>query len=929
MAHFKLHALVLCILAIVQLTGLHNALENCLSDLRSLWSPRAATGDIVLVAIDSQSLAKIGVWPWPRTVHAQLLDRLESAGVADVVFAIDFSAPSNPESDNAFAAALERAGGSVILPSFKQFLGTTGRNGIVHLNRPLPQFADHAWSAVVNVEVGPDGLVRRFPFGDMLDGTYVPSAAALLAGRHFDSRGSISLDFSIRPESIVTISYLDILNGDQAALDKLKNRKAVIGGTANELGDRFNISHGRVISGAMLQILATETILQDRGLTDSSGWLNILGVSLIVFLMVMVWSQLTASRRFLILVSISVLTEFVALLLQAELCFVLDTSLFHTVIAGYLVVLALDELNFRGVVGDIAESRFRRIAMSLGDGLACTDKNGLVTIWNPGAVAIFGYEPEEMIGEPLGKVCLTTDVTGMPTTFSLLDLPQAALQSPGGKLAELAGRRKNGETFSLEACFSSWKCSDGYQYGAVLRDISVRKREVERIRYLAKCDALTGLANRNTLNEHLGVKIENAVMDGSQIALLVMDIDKFKQVNDTLGHTFGDCLLRAFAKKLTSLVDNSTLVCRLGGDEFAIVIAGMDIAASVREIGARIRDDFARTPLRVDEHKFDINVRMGSAIFPTDCKTPEELVCNADLALYQVKIAGRGRHVSFVKGIRDAFEARLSVETGLARGSENEEFELFYQPQVNLMDGKLAGAEALIRWRHPERGLVLPADFMPIANACAVSQHIALWVMRSACQQAHLWERQGHCVRIGVNLSPSQLLTDDLATTVETILHDTGLTPSLLELEVTENILLADDDKAIEIFARIQELGVHIAFDDFGTGFASLTYLKKFPFGTLKIDRSFVRELRVNPDDAVIVRSTIGLGKMLGLSVIAEGIEDRATADLLRSMGCEEGQGYFFGHPMPAAEFERTYFSNTDAAAKEIYLPMKETAVAA
>ena len=918
MKNFKLHAIVLCVLAVLQLTGLHSTLENSLTDVRSRWFQRNVTGDIVLVAIDSQSLAKIGVWPWPRSVHAELLDRLESASVTDTVIAIDFSAPSNPEADNAFSKALERAGGSVILPSFKLSLGGTGNRDTVHINRPLPQFSTHAWSAVVNVEVGPDGLVRQYPFGDTLDGTYVPSAAALLAGRHFDSRGSISLDFSLRPESVVTIPYLDVLKGDQATLDKLKGRKVVIGGTANELGDRFNIPRGRVISGAMLQILAAETILQDRGLIHSSGFLTNVGLGLIVLLMMTSWSRLTASRRLVVLAGLSATVEIAALLLQAEFAFVLDTSLFHTVIAVYLVALAFDEINLRSVLGDIAERRFRRIAMSLGDGLACTDQNGIVTIWNPGAVSIFGYEAAEIIGEPLGRICSTTDVTGMPAAFSIFDLPQAVLQAPGGKLVELVGHRKSGDTFPLEACFSGWQGSDGCQYGAVLRDISVRKREAERIRYLAKCDTLTGLANRNTLNEYLSVKIAAAIMDNSQVALLVMDLDKFKQVNDTFGHPFGDRLLCAFAKRLTNLVDNSTLVARLGGDEFAIVIAGKDIAATIRAVAERICNHFAHTPLPVGEHQLGINVSIGSAIFPTDCNTADELLSNADLALYQVKTACRGEHVSFVRRIRDELEARLSVESGLARGSENEEFELFYQPQINLKDGKLVGAEALIRWRHPDRGLVMPADFMPIANASSVSHHIALWVMQSACRQGRRWQLQGHSVRIGVNLSPSQLLTDDLAVTVEKILRDTGLSPSLLELEVTENILLADDDKALAIFGRIQDLGVHIAFDDFGTGFASLTYLKKFPFGTLKIDKSFVRELRVNPDDAVIVRSTISLGKMLGLSVIAEGIEDEATADLLRSMGCEEGQGYYFGRPMPATEFERMFLS--DAAAMETYV---------
>jgi len=245
----------------------------------------------------------------------------------------------------------------------------------------------------------------------------------------------------------------------------------------------------------------------------------------------------------------------------------------------------------------------------------------------------------------------------------------------------------------------------------------------------------------------------------------------------------------------------------------------------------------------------------------------------------------------------------------LKEAVERQEFKLFYQPQLNLKDGRLVGAEALIRWSHPERGLVSPAEFIPVVNASSMSNDVALWVLETACRQGRLWQKKGHDIRIGVNLSPSQLQSGNLAATVGRILSETGLSPALLELEVTEGILIEDDAKALDIFRQIQELGVQIAFDDFGTGYASLSYLKKFPLNGLKIDQSFVRELRAGSDDAAIVSSTISLGKLLRLSVIAEGIEDRATADLLLSMGCEKGQGYYFGRPMPATEFEERFLS--------------------
>ena len=914
MKRYRPHFLVLCVLAAFLLTGMHNAFQDALTDMRFNWFPRQASGDIVLVAIDSPSLEAVGVWPWPRQIHAELIDKLEGAGASDIAFDVDFSSPSNPVSDQAFVDGLQRAGGSVVLASFKQAVGSGEHGTTLHVNRPLPQFGKHAWSAIVNVVAETDGLVRRYPFGDTLDGKFLPSLGALLAGRYQTTDAPLRIDFSIRSNSVPSVSYIDVLRGDPVALSMLKDRKAIIGGTAIELGDRFYVPNGRIISGALLQVLAAETILQGRALQPSSEVTTLGGLAILVLVMIALWGRSSASLRVAVLVAAAVACELGAVFLQAKFGVVVDTSIFHIVILAYLVAIALDEIDFRSLLGGIAEKRFQRIAMSLGDGLLCVDRKGLITVWNPGAEAVFGYKSEEIIGQPLDKLYAAADGSAAGAACSILELPHGALQAPGGMVMEIEGLRKNGETFPLEACFSEWQGIDGVQYGAVLRDISVRKREAERIRYLAECYTLTGLANRNTLNADLGAKLTDAKTGLTEVALLVMDLDKFKQVNDTLGHACGDQLLCAVAMRLSDIVTDAGLVARLSGDEFAIVIGGADVAERARELSKRICRAFDETPLSVGVRLLRVNISIGVAIYPKDCETAEELLGNADLALYRAKAAGRGRHYFFERWIRDELELRLTLEAGLERGAENEEFELFFQPQADLETGRLVGAEALIRWRHPDRGIVMPADFMPIANASSISDGIALWVLETACKQGRLWQRKGYNIRLGVNLSPSQLLTGDLAATVEAILRDTGFSPSLLELEVTENILLADDDGALKMFRRIQDLGVRIAFDDFGTGYASMTYLKKYPLDRLKIDKSFVLDLQANTDDAAIVRSTITLGKQLGLSVIAEGIEDRETAELLRSMGCEEGQGYYFGRPMPAEEFEQAFLSKDTPA---------------
>ena len=907
MKQYRSHLLVLCVLAVVLLSGLHNALQNALTDFRFGWVPRHASGHIVLVAIDSPSLQKIGVWPWPRKLHADLIDKLESAGATDIVFDVDFSSPSNPASDEAFVEALKKAGGSVVLPAFKQLVGNGDKT--IFVNRPLPLFGKHAWPAIVNVAVEPNGLVRRYSYGDTLEGAFLPSVGAILGGKYETKGEPLQIDFSIDANSLPTVSYVDVLRGVPAALKMLKGNKAIIGATAIELGDRFNVPNGGVIAGPILQMLAAESILQGRMLHRSSTIVTLGGLAGIVLLMMALWSRHSAGLRVVVLVGLAVAVELGATILQARLPIILDTSIWHAAIAAYLAALALDQIDFHQLLERIAEKRFQRIAMSLGDGLVCTDQNGLITAWNPGAAAIFGYQQKEIIGQPLDRICALGDGRGKFTPLSIVDLQPGALQVPGGKVMELKGRRKNGETFPLEVCFSKWQGVDGFQYGAVMRDISIRKREAEKIRYLAEHDTLTGLANRNKLHERLGESLVAARTAGHEVALLMMDLDKFKQINDTLGHACGDNVLREVAERLNGMVKDLGLVARLSGDEFAIVISGTDATDRAKALSERTSVAFSQALRSVGSRQLCVNVSIGVAVYPKDCETAEELLGNADLALYEAKAEGRGRYVFFEHRIRRELESRLSLEADLGRAVERDEFELFYQPQVNLADGQLVGAEALIRWRPFDRGLVLPNDFMPVVNGSSISDGIALWVLETACRQGHAWQKKGHNIRLGVNLSPSQFQSGDLAATVGSVLKSTGFSPWLLELEVTESILLEDDERALEIFRRVQELGVHIAFDDFGTGFASLTHLKKFPLDRLKIDKSFVHRLQPDSDDMAIVGATISLGKLLGLSVIAEGIEDGATADLLRNKGCDEGQGYYFGRPMPAAEFEQRFLS--------------------
>ena len=904
MKRYRPHILVAIALAVVLSTGWHASLRNALTDLRFAWQSRAASGNIVVVAIDAPSIEQIGVWPWPRRLHAELLHRLEAAGAQDVAFDVDFSTPSDPASDEAFVRALRDVGGSTILPSFKQ---STPNGGAVHVNRPLKPFSNQSWPALVNVAVESDGLVRRYPFGEKFGDALVPSMAVVLAGQDAGRRPPFLIDFGIHAASIPRVSYVDVLRGDTATLDKLRDKKIIIGATALELGDRFSVPNGGIISGPVLQALAAESILQNRTLRWTSDIGMVLGLGAICLMMMYSWRRLAPGVRVAILVAAGAAVELTAAFVQARWPLVIDTSLFHIAIIAYLTAIALDEIDFRSLLGRIAESRFHRIAMSLGDGLVCTDADHRITVWNPGASAIFGYMPAEIIGRPFETLCaVPANGEARP---SMGDAARQALLVPGGAVVvEFEGRRKNGETFPVEASFSGWQGTDGFQYGAILRDISVRKREAERVRYLAEHDALTGLANRNMLHAGLAGLIATAERRSSDVALLVLGLDGFQQINDMLGHSAGDLVLRAVAERLRNEVDGKAIVARLSGDEFAIALDCAEAGEPIAEFAERIARAF-EAPLVTGTRQHRVRISIGVALYPDGGQNADDLLSNAHLALSRAKATRRGSHVIFESAIRQELENRLRLESELALAADRGEFELFYQPQVRLADGSLVGAEALIRWRHPVRGYVSPGEFMPVVNTSALSERIASWVMETACRQARAWELSGNSVRVAINLSPSQLDDGDLAHSVAALLEATGLTPSLLELEVTEDILLHDEGRVLDMFKRIQQLGVRVLFDDFGTGYASLSYLKKFPLDGLKIDRSFVLDLLADSDDAAIVGSTIGLSKQLGLSVVAEGIENRATADFLVSMGCEEGQGYFFGRPMPAEAFNRQFLA--------------------
>ena len=394
-----------------------------------------------------------------------------------------------------------------------------------------------------------------------------------------------------------------------------------------------------------------------------------------------------------------------------------------------------------------------------------------------------------------------------------------------------------------------------------------------------------------------------AARDYSLVAVHCLDLDQFKEVNDTLGHTVGDRLLQAVADRLLAEVRGADTIARLGGDEFAIIQVGVvgpeDIAILANRLVASLS-----LPFNIDGHEIIIGVSSGITLFPADADNPDQLLINADIAMYRAKAEGRNCYRFFIAGMDDALRARKKLEHDLRLGLEEGWFEVHYQPQVVAESGTIVGAEALLRMRHPDRGLLLPQDFIPLAEETGLIVPIGTWTLRTACAQAARWHAAGKAMRIAVNLSPIQFRQAGLVTTVRSALEEANLAPNYLELEITESMFMHDTESALDLLRQLRRLGVHIAMDDFGTGYSSLSYLKQFPFDRIKIDRSFVSELVDNKDAAAIVRAIVALGRSLEMKTTAEGVETLTQMSYLRDEACDEMQGYYFGRPFPIDQFD-------------------------
>jgi|KBSMisStandDraft_5_1062788.scaffolds.fasta_scaffold08315_2 diguanylate cyclase (GGDEF)-like protein/PAS domain S-box-containing protein len=559
----------------------------------------------------------------------------------------------------------------------------------------------------------------------------------------------------------------------------------------------------------------------------------------------------------------------------------------------------------------------------IGDAVACTDSSGNITFLNLVAEKMTGWSLTEASGLPMSGVLRILDASSRETTPNPMEMAVGQNQTVHLPLNSILIRR-DGFEIPIEDSVSPIHDREGLPTGAVIvfRDVSAARAMALQIVHSAQHDFLTGLPNRMLLNDRLSQAITLAPRHFKKVAILFLDLDGFKHINDSLGHPTGDKLLQSIAKRLVECVRGSDTVSRQGGDEFVVLLSEVERSEDTAITARRMLQAVAESH-SIDQHDLHVTTSIGVSVYPDDGLDAETLIKNADTAMYQAKENGRQSYQFFKPAMNVRAVERQAIEESLRRALERQEFAIHYQPKVNLKTGAITGAEALLRWTHPVRGAIPPAQFIPVAEDCGLILPIGRWVLREACQQARAWVDAGlPLATMAVNISAMEFRNDAFLQGVFSVLGDTGLSPEFLELELTESVLMKHAETTESILRTLRARGVQLAVDDFGTGYSSLSYLRKFPIDALKIDQSFVRQITTSPDETTIVTAVISMGRSLKLRVVAEGVETPQELAFLQAHQCDEAQGYYFGRPMIAGQFARLL----ETGISETVLPLRSKA---
>ncbi|GEM_PF-631492 len=915
------------IAAMLNYSHVTDRLDNAIYDMHlNLW-PRPPSEDIILVVIDEQSLGELGRWPWPRRFHAKLLDVLKDSKAVglDIIFAEPDE--NDPEGDQALVDALSR-NGRVVLP-VSPMLATTG--GSVEELQELSSLPDFNQAAAaighVDVELDQDGISRSL---FLKAGIGSPDRPALpLAMLQIEGRGElvgerrpdsdkntettwvrdyrVLLPFSDTVGYFQKVSFIDAL--DQAPdSDFFKDKWVLVGIDAIGLGDRIATPVTRSdqpMAGVEFEAHALDALLNRLTIIPLNDLDNLLLTVPFIVLLGLVFF-LFKTDRILLTTSLSVTSILLFSVLLAR------TELFGghywfrpgpAIVATLVGFLILYRNQLRTYVSSLTrEKSHAEVAMNtVSDAVVITDSAGRIEFMNPQAETLTGHLLKNVRGRPLSEVMAIQDAKGSPYPIDMVAKSQATNTKVELPLNHFL-RQRDGHLLPLRASAKPFEDENRNITGVIVAFDELRTHDPEGRETVI--DELTRLPGRSLLFDRLNHAISNANRTKRLVAVLYIDLDEFDKINDAFGKQNGDALLREIAKRLVLRGRAEDTIARYSGDHFIVILENLEDTDPVAAVATSLLE-VIRQPARLGEHEISIEASIGISIYPKDGMDSETLINNAHTAMKRAKKSRRHdlpRFRFYSQKMNKGALERLLSEKDLRNALTENRFVLHYQPRVDFNTGKIVAMEALIRWKRAGEGLILPTSFIPLAERSGLISDIGTWVLRTACQQAKKWNQMGQNMRMAINLSPRQFMQHDLLDTITRILDDEDLDPNCLELEITENSLVRDADRCIEILKEFRMLGGTVSIDDFGTGYSSLSYLKNFPVDILKIDKVFTRDITTEPDHAAITLAVISLAHSLSLRVVAEGVEEQAQFDFLRSRGCDELQGFYFSKPLPANE---------------------------
>jgi diguanylate cyclase (GGDEF)-like protein/PAS domain S-box-containing protein len=900
------YALVCAAVLTLYLTGALTFVERKIDEIKFRLLDRPASGDLVLVEIDAQSLAGLGVWPWPRRFHADVVDNLVAAGARRIAFDVDFSAESIPAEDARFAVALAAAARAapdrkVILPVFREKASSRAVNRQVVDVMPAEAFLPYVDVAHLNFLSSDDGRVRQMENRQIVGSGAFPSLAALLAGEAGTEWPAFAIDFGIDPSTVPRLSFIDVMEG-RIPPQFVAGKLVIVGSTAAELGDIIAVPRFANLPGPMLHVLSYESLVQGRALQGLSvGLVAILVVALVIGLGCLC-ERLSLLRGLLVAVVAAFGVLAASVLVQAAFPVQVDTAPFLlAVLLTFMVTMAnrLDQqalrLFFQGVDIRRNDVTMRNLVETSIVGVVICDEVGRIERTNAAAASMFGYAVEELAETSIGRLVPELGRREDDTRVAMRDLAETGHR-------ELWARKADGEVFPIEVTANAFETDGRVNIVAFMNDITLRRKQEEELAFRADHDSLTQLPNRTKFSRLLAAALSDAAASGGKTSVFLLDLDRFKEVNDTLGHAIGDQLLEDVARRLTGLMTGGAVLSRFGGDEFAIFQPRVLDAAQAGAFAARIVDAL-KQPFDIDEVSLEVGGSIGYAVCPADGETPEILLKRADIAMYNAKRLQSGHARYWAED--DAHSLRnLTLAGDLRRAIEQDELELAFQPKADLSTGTIIGAEVLCRWERAGHGYVSPDEFIGHAEQSGLIYPLTQWVLRNAVEKAAVWRALGWDLNIAVNLSARLLHHEKILALVSDTLEQWAYPPDRLTLEITENALLVNPGHAMIVVSEFAALGVKVSIDDFGTGYSSLSYLTTLKASELKIDKSFVLGMDRDNSFETVVKSVVAMAHDLNLRVVAEGIENEEAVAKLQRFGCDVGQGYLFGKPMDAARFE-------------------------